>query len=184
MTLKDFYLRIYGNEVVQNVLKKDDLEIRNDITELKHFFKRYRRIKSDSANNFSISGCITCLDKGLAIMNQDFPGWIGELKDKDYIVIGLEISPKVDYDIHICYDLYKNSDIENHLLFRRFNKIFENIKEKSYITDIAKCLSTNPEKSRKICLRNFEEELILLHEINPNFCLIIQGVKTAEKYLK
>lgn len=77
---------------------------------------------------------------------------------------------------HIAYDQFKAKSVKEHLLFKRLKLFFPQIKEKSYITDIAKCRSANLHKSRQICLKtHFLKELEILLEYNSEFKIILQG---------
>ncbi len=99
---------------------------------------------------------------------------MGKLDEIEYIIVDLEANIKTD--VHIAYDQYKSNISKEHLLFKRFKLFFPQIKEKAYITDIAKCRSTNLHQSRQICLNtHFLTEIKILLEIVPNIKILLQG---------
>ena len=187
--LRDLYIEIYGIDALDIILEPDSLKIRENEEELKKI-KRYKRIKKDPTKScFEIKGCSQCITKevleGLGIRNQDFPRWVGNIKDIEFVIIGLEVSPAVKDYLHICYSKGKKLDEAGKHLFNKLGIIFvdENLESRSYITDICKCLSTRPDKSRKVCRdKYFLREVELLQKINPdiNIKLIIQGLTTAD----
>lgn len=67
-------------------------------------------------------------------------------------------------------------------MFTNLRLFFPQIKEKAYVTDIAKCRSTNLHQSRQNCLEiHFLKELKILLEFNPDLKIIFQGT-TVESY--
>lgn len=184
--LRDLYIEIYGMDAVDIILEPNSLKMRENEEELKEI-EKYKRINKDPNKNcFEIKGCSQCITKeGLAIRNQDFPRWVRNIKDMEFIIVGLEVSPSVKGDLHICYRKGNKLDEAGKHLFRNLSTIFadENLENKTYITDICKCLSTKPNKSRKVCKEKyFLREIELLQKINPdiNIKIIIQGLTTAD----
>jgi len=188
-SLRDLFIEIYGRDAVDLILEPNSLKIRENEEELKGI-KKYKRIKKDPNKKcFEIKGCDHCITKegieGLAIRNQDFPRWVGSIKDIEFVIVGLEVSPSIKEDLHICYSKRNQLDEAGEHLFKNLRIIFvdTNLEGKSYITDICKCLSTKPNKSRKECKKKyFLREVELLQKINPdiNIKLIIQGLTTAD----
>ena len=64
---------------------------------------------------------------------------------------------------------------DNNKMYERIGVIIPNFEERAYITDIAKCLSSKKEVSRKNCASLFKEELNLFVEINTEPLIILQG---------
>ena len=147
-----------------------------------------KRIKQIGTNQteFSISGCTKCIVNGLNIRNQDAPGFIVPLSEIKYVIIGLEVNHKNDF--HIAYDYYPDVGytIAYDKILKKYKDFFSDIKECSYITDIAKCRSTNLNKSRNICRDKvlLEELSILLRfKRRSKIIIILQGTG-VRKYFK
>ena len=147
MSLRNHFSKIYGDEVVKNILELNSLEIKRNKQDLINFISKYKRIEENIEGTFKINGCKDCIYKDLAVRKQDFPGWLGQLKGKDLVIVGLEISPKVPSDIHISYNLGNIRNKIDMLLFKRIGLIYDNLEERAYITDFAKCLSSEVNKS-------------------------------------
>ena len=181
---KVWYVSIFGREVAHGILDDGGECIRKEEKELKSFFKNYERIKpiENIESGYLIKGCNECINERIIVRKQDSPGFLGKISENDLIIIGLEAN--IETDIHIAYDHYESKSDNVHLLFKRLNKFFPNIKRRAYLTDIAKCRSTKLHKSRQICFKkHFLKELDILLKINPKFKLLIQGTST-EKYFK
>jgi len=186
-SLRKHFENLYGNEIVERLLEPNELRFK-DKNILEEEIENYRRWEKFSDNSFKIKGCIYCIeyaDDPLAIRNQDFPGWKGLLRNKDLIVIGLEVGPQVKKDIHIAYNLGVKIKNQDRVMYENIGILFENFEDRAYITDIAKCISTKLNISRKKCMeRNFFEELELVSKIiKSNFKIIIQSFE-AETYFK
>lgn len=181
---KKWYISVFGQEVAESILDDNGECIRKQEKVLKEFFKSYERVKliDNIESSYLIKGCNECINEGIIVRKQDAPGFLGKIGENDLIIVGLEAN--IETDIHIAYDQYESKKNGIHLLFKRLNLVLPNIKHRAYITDIAKCRSTNLHKSRQICLeKHFLKELDILFKINPKFKLIIQGTGT-EKYFK
>jgi len=173
---KEWYISVFGSEAAGIILDDINECISRDENVLKNFFKKYQRIEPIKTieNGYKIKGCKKCISKGIIIRRQDSPGFLGKLNENKYIIVGLEANIKTD--IHIAYDQFETKSVKEHLLFKRLKLFIPQIKEKSYITDIAKCRSTNLHQSRQICLKtHFLKELEILLEINSEFKIILQG---------
>jgi len=184
MSLRNHFSKIYGDEVVKNILELNSLEIKRNKQDLINFINKYKRIEENFEGTFKINGCKDCIYKDLAVRKQDFPGWLGQLKGKDLVIVGLEISPKVPSDIHISYNLGNIRNKIDMLLFKRIGLIYDNLEERAYITDLAKCLSTEVNKSRRECMKHFIKELKLIKNLNPDIKIIIQGYGAQQYFEK
>lgn len=181
--LRNMFEHIYGKTAVDLILKPNSLQRREYIK-----LKDYKRTKNDQ-----LKGCSVCrIKKNLSISKQDFPRWSGNIEDKEYIITGLEVSSKVEDDLHICYSNGIELDDAGRHMFKNLRLIIDdiNLEDKSYITDICKCLSNKRNISRRKCVDEyFLEEIKLLFKINPdrNIKLIIQGITVSnlfKKYIK
>ena len=180
-----WFTSVYGPEVTKKILDDKNECINSNKQELKRFFESYARIEpiSDEVNGYTIKGCNECISKGLLVRKQDTPGFLGKLNEIKYVIIGLEVNirrksiPKDGiYDIHIAFDPLQIVEEKEHQLFANLKKFFRQIKEKAYITDIAKCRSTKLNESRQICLTtHFFKELEILLDFNPKLQIILQG---------
>ncbi len=176
INFREWFTLIFGSEVSNVILDDKNECIRKDEKRLEDFFEKYQRIEpiKHVKNGYVIKGCNECISNGIIIRRQDTPGFLGKLDINKFIIIGLEANIKTD--IHIAYDQFETKSVEENLLFKRLRLFFPQIKEKSYITDIAKCRSTNLHQSRQICLKtHFFKELEILLKINPKFKIILQG---------
>ena len=179
---KEWFISVFGSEATEIILDDKNECIRRDEKKLRDFFETYRRIEplKNYENGYIIKGCNECISKGIIVRKQDCPGFLGKLNEIKYVIVGLEAS--IEDDIHIAFDQFETKAKE-HLLFTRLKKLsFPQIKEKAYVTDIAKCRSTNLHQSRQNCLKtHFLKELKMLLELNPEFRIIFQGT-TVESY--
>ena len=178
---KEWFSSIFGPEATEVILDDKNECIRRDEKRLWNFFKIYDRIEPipGNKNGYTVKGCNTCISKGIIVRKQDCPGFLGKHNEIKYVIIGLE--GNIPNDIHIAFDQFETVKKE-HPLFTRLRLFFPQIKEKAYVTDIAKCRSTNLHQSRKNCLEtHFLKELKILLEFNPEFKLILQGT-TVESY--
>ena len=187
LRLRKHFENLYGKEIVEKLLESNELRFK-DKNILEEEIKIYKRWEKFSDNCFKIKGCIYCIenaDDPLAIRNQDFPGWKGLLRNKDLIVIGLEVGPQVKTDFHIAYNLGVKIKNQDRVMYENIGILFENFEDRAYITDLAKCNSTKLNNSRKECMeRNFFKELELASKIiKPSFKIIIQSFD-AETYFK
>lgn len=183
--LRKHFVTIYGKKIVDKILEPNELKLKSP-NELKEHFKKYKRWEKISEKVYKINGCVDCIENKenpLAVRNQDFPGWKGLLKDKDLIVIGLEVGPQVNEDIHIAYNLGAKIKDQDRVMYDNVGILLNNFEERAYITDIAKCSSTKLSVSRKKCIEKyFFNELELVSTIiKPGFKVIIQSFD-AEKY--
>lgn len=176
----EWFKSVFGLEATNFILDAKNECIRLDGKSLNQFFKDYKRVQplEGIEKGYIIKGCNKCIDEGLNVRNQDTPGFLGRINENEYIVIGLE--PRISTDIHIAFDQFETNS--EHRLFKNLKLLFSQIKEKAYITDIAKCMSTNYLESKKICMKtHFISELEILLEINPAFKIILQGTR-VESY--
>jgi hypothetical protein len=179
---KEWFTSIYGSEATEVILDDKNECITRDEKKLRDFFRDYDRIEPIE-NGYTIKGCTECISKRIIVRKQDCPGFLGKLNEIKYVIVGLEtnIPEKYGFDIHVAFNQFKTEEKE-HRLFTRLRLFFPQIKEKAYVTDIAKCRSTNLPQSRKICLEtHFLKELKILLELNPEFKIIFQGT-TVESY--
>lgn len=185
---KEWFATIYGSEATEVILDDKNECIRKDEKMLRDFFETYRRIEpiKHIDNGYIIKGCNKCISEGIIVRKQDTPGFLGKLNEIKYAIIGLEVNipKKYNYDIHIAYDQFKTKEKE-HLLFTRLKDFFPQIKDKAYVTDIAKCRSTNLHQSHQTCLENhFFNELKMLLEFNPELKIIFQGTGVESYFSK
>ena len=140
---KEWFTSVFGSEATEVILDDKNECIGRSEKSLKDFFKKYQRIEliRNIENGYIIKGFNECIFKGIIVRRQDSPGFLGKLNENKYVVVGLEANIKTD--IHIIYDQFETKSVKEHLLFKRLNLFFPQIKEKAYITDIAKCRSTN-----------------------------------------
>jgi len=182
MCLRDYFIKIYGKECVELLIESNSLEIKRDKDQLNEKLANYTRYKKFKENLFLIEGCTDCLKYNVKVLQQDFPGWEGPLKSKDIIVLGLEISPKQKNDIHIAYNLGNIIETADKSLYEKIGAIINNFKQRAYVTDIAKCYSTNIKISRRNCITNLTEELnlVIKNSAVKKMTIIIQGYGTQE----
>lgn len=182
---KEWFASIYGSEATEVILDDKNECITRNEKKLRDFFETYDRIEpiKHINNGYIIKGCTECISKRIIVRKQDCPGFLGKLNEIKYVIVGLEVNmpKKYRYDIHIAYGQFRTKE-EEHLLFTRLKPFFPQIKEKAYVTDIAKCRSTNLHQSHQNCLKtHFLKELKILLELNPEFKIIFQGT-TVESY--
>ena len=107
---RDFCIVIYEQEVTENLINDAILKFK-DFTLINSFIHEYKRYKQTNSNVCIIKGCNACVRKcwktkaslknrfcdivGLGVRNQDFPFLKNELKDKDILIVGLEVGPAV-----------------------------------------------------------------------------------------
>lgn len=185
---KEWFASIYGSEATEVILDEKNECIRKDEKRLRDFFDTYRRIEpiKHIDNGYIIKGCNKCISEGIIVRKQDTPGFLGKLNEIKYVIIGLEVNipKKYNYDIHIAYDQFKTKE-EEHLLFTNLKLFFPQIKDKAYVTDIAKCRSTNLHQPHQNCLEtHFLKELKILLEINPELKIIFQGTGVESYFSK
>ncbi len=188
-----WFRSVYGDEVTKVILDQKNECIIKYEQKLLDFFKNYQRYEliPDEKNCYRIKGCNECISKGIAVRKQDTPGFLGKLNEIKYVIIGLEVNiPKKTieksgrHDIHIAFDQF-NTEKKEHRLFTRLRLIFPDIKEKAYVTDIAKCRSTNLHQSHQNCLEtHFFEELELLLAFAPDLRIIFQGTSVEYYFSK
>lgn len=182
---KEWFASIYGYEATEVILDDKNECIKKDEKRLRDFFETYRRIEpiKHIDNGYIIKGCNKCISEGITVRKQDCPGFLGKLNEIKYVIVGLEVNipKKYSYDIHIAFDQFMTKE-EEHSLFKKLRPFFPQIKENAYITDIAKCRSTNLHQSHQNCLEtHFFKELKMLSENNPEFKIIFLGT-TVESY--
>ena len=194
--LRNFFKEIYGEYITGKILTHNanlvQLETKEQIIKvMKTYIKR------------SENGCSHCKKLGYKPQQQDFPGWVGAIKynikgniaNKDILVFGLEVAsmqklnkefkkyyPGVkDSCIHIAYDFgyeVKISELVKRHLFKYLNAFLdlESIKDRLYVTDVAKCFTDSKKKSRLECFKlNFKNELSPFKD--GGLVLIFQGGK-------
>lgn len=182
---REWFASIYGSEATEAILDDKNECIRKDEKKLREFFETYDRIEpiKHINNGYIIKGCNKCISERIIVRKQDCPGFLGKLNEIKYVIIGLEVNipKKYRYDIHIAFDQFETEEKE-HPLFTNLRPFFPQIKEKAYVTDIAKCRSTNLHQSHQNCLEtHFFKELKILLEIKPELKIIFQGT-TVESY--
>lgn len=188
-------IKIYGKEIVKFYIP-NALEITTSETEIKKFYKEYIRFKqitqtnNDEKINLELKGCGKCISENLMVLEQDFPGWLGKLKNIHYIIIGQEVADSVRFQSHIAYDYYPNSSLleENKIMVfsEKLEQIIPEIKSCAYITDVAKCFSNNQSLCRDNCIDYLKEEISLICSMDPNNrkVIIVQGISTLWNVLK
>ncbi len=177
--LRDLYNYFFGASRVKGILEENRLALRGE-KELDALIESQRERDRDA--------CQICKDQGLFNKKlgfpgrQDFPGWKGDLKNKKIIIVGSEISPKSQKEIHICYGLGWKKKLEG-TLFRNLGIVFdeEQLIENSYVTDIAKCLSMKKLISKENCLDIFKREIDYLKSYLGDPLMIFQGFSNVEK---
>ena len=179
-----WFTAVYGPEATDIILDVKNECINRDKDELINKLKNYKRVVpiEDQEKTYHIKGCNKCIEEGLNVWNQDTPNFMGRINDNKYIIIGLE--PRIKKDIHIAFDK-ESGDI--HPLFKKlslFKNVFSQIKERAYVTDLAKCMSTNYPEARKICMKfHLIDELKILLGINPEFKIILQGTGVEKHFI-
>lgn len=182
---REWFETIFGKEATETILDdtRESISTEND---LQSFFKSYERIEliPKTEDQYIIKGCKLCVTKGSIVRQQDAPGFLGKLNEIKYVIIGLETKLPHDMDIHIAFNQFETSKKE-HPLFEKLKIIFpdnSDIKDRAYVTDIAKCNSNDLDRSRKKCFKeNFQSELKILLKFNPELKIILQGTK-VESY--
>lgn len=183
---KEWFKNVFGSEATNIILNEDNESLNQDGKFLDDWFNLYRRYMLISGENkvYKIKGCLECINDEkykIAVRKQDCPGFLGQLSENDYIVIGLESN--APQEIHIAYDHYPNGPREQSILFNRIGKLITGFRNHAYVTDIAKCRSTNLHLSRQKCLRrHFITEIDILLRINNKFKVIFQGTGTASYF--
>jgi len=185
--LNKLYYEMFDSEVVKTFIDEKKGYLNSDTTEIEKLFnkKNYERYVEIETDIFKINGCLRCIkDLRITVRQQDFPGWIGDIRKCDIMIIGLEAKlGNPDMDIHIAYDHYPGGPV--HDLFEKYSQFIPNIKERSYITDIAKCTSSDLDKSRYHCFQiYFLKELEYFVRINPQTIILFQGAKVEEFFIK
>lgn len=182
---KKWFTSIFGLEATEIILD-DENECISKKNDLNKFFEEYDRIelKDRIEDKYIVKGCKQCVTKGIMVRQQDIPGFLGKLNEIKYVIIGLEAKLPDNMDIHIAFDQFETSEKE-HPLFKKLKTLFptnRDIKDKAYVTDIAKCNSTNLDRSRKKCFEtHFQKELSMLLKFSPELKIILQGT-SVEKY--
>lgn len=178
---KKWFSSIFGSEATEVILDDKNKCIEKDGKRLLDFFKNYHRVEpiKHIDNGYIIKGCNECILNGIIVRKQDCPGFRGRLNEIKYVIIGLEAN--IPNDIHIAFNQFENEE-KIHRLFTRLSFFLHDVKEKAYVTDIAKCRSSNLNQSRLICLKkHFFSELKMLLEFNPGIIIVFQGT-TVENY--
>lgn len=189
----DLLIKIYGEDVVDFYIKPN-LNLISSKEEIEKFSKEYIRFKvlnqdKNSQNTkLELKGCGKCISANQMVLEQDFPGWIGELKTIKYILIGLEIADSIRTHSHIAYNYYSEDSMDKGIkeFFEIMESIFPDIKDHAYITDIAKCNSNNHAVTRKNCINYLKEEIRIINSMNPEVkkIIIVQGISEAWDRIK
>lgn len=190
---KKWFVSIFGHKATKIILDDENECISKKEDELWYLFKTYERFESipDVENGFIIKGCTECISKGINVRKQDTPGFLGKLNEIRYVIIGLEVNIPKKYiekgfkcDIHVAFNQFTTNKKE-HRLFTKLRLFFPQIKEKAYVSDIAKCRSTNLHQSRLNCLNtHFFKELRMLLEFSPDLKIIFQGTSVEDYFSK
>lgn len=185
--LNKLYSKIFDPIVVNTFISEKIGHLNSNTEDIEKLFnkKYYERYIEKEADVFKIRGCLRCIkDLRITIRQQDFPGWIGDIRKCDIMIIGLEAKlGDPDMDVHIAYDHYPGGPM--HDLFKKYSRFIPNIKDRSYITDIAKCTSSDFGKSRYHCFRiYFLKEIEFFLKINPQTIILFQGAKVEEFFMK
>lgn len=190
---KKWFVSIFGPDATKIILDDENEWITKDEKKLWNFFKSYERIESIpyKKNGYIIKGCNECISKGLIVRKQDTPGFMGKLNEIKYVIIGLEVNIPKKYlqkgykcDIHVAFNQFETVKKE-HQLFSNLRLFFSQIKEKAYVTDVAKCRSTNLTQSQQNCLKtHFFEELRILLAFAPDLQIIFQGTAVESHFSK
>ncbi|WP_457557433.1 hypothetical protein [Candidatus Harpocratesius sp.] len=185
---RELLTKIFGSDVVSFYLNSESDQIDKTNNEIEAFWKNYVRFTPINIKNskgktiLELKGCGNCISAKRFVLQQEFPGWVSNLDNINYIIIGKEISQKVKTHTHIAYEYFpssvkcRNRNRNITPISGKLDLFFKDILKSAYITDIAKCLCTDKKYARTNCASYLKEEIKILHELNPNIMIIIQGI--------